>query len=334
MRILRTWAYYFLFLLFTAVLLSACKKEEEETVRSYLSGYLSVGYVPPYCYGGDTLEFTLSGVSYPSTETDKSYTLGAYYTISDVQEVADTVFNAKVNPYTPGCKFKIVLPDSLATYTILISIYPSASDKYYTSSNTSYVVTVDDFLSIVEINPYLPMYDEIFTDPRDGNDYAVVTAGGKKWLSRNLAYAGTSDKVVGLPYSQTKCMNYIFGRFYNWNEAQSACPDGWRLPSSAEWDLLGNVSGDLMVDAYFNGTTKLWEYWPDVKITNSTCMGFIPAGYCNNVSRQFSGTMEYAAFWTTEYGVFRYVYVRDPDFKSGFLDPDSESMPIRCIKND
>jgi len=319
-----------------------CKKEETETTKSYLSGSLSVGSIPPYVNGGDSIEFTLKGVTYPSTETDTTYTLGVYYMNTTVSSSYDTVYNALTNPYYPGCKFKIALPDSLGTYSILISIYPSASDKYYTSSHTSTIVVVDDYLSIPEISPY-PAF-ELFTDPRDGHDYSVITCGGKKWLNRNLAYAGTADKPMGIPYSRTECMSYVFGRYYSWDEAQTACPEGWKLPSSADWDLVGNVAGDLMVDGYFNGETKLWEFWPDVFITNKTGLGFIPAGYCNNVSYQFDGLLEYASFWTSDkkevqqsgkkmqFGVYRYVYVRDADFKTGLLDPVSQSMPIRCIK--
>lgn len=323
----------------------ACKKSDDEKTKSYLKGSLSVGYIPPYSYAGDSLTFTLSGVSYPSSDTDASHTLGAYYSFTGISTSPDTVFNAITNPYTPGCSFKIRVPDTLATLSILVSIYPSADDKYYTSSHTSTVVVVDDLRSIPEISPYRQLAPEIFKDPRDNREYAVVNAGGLKWLNRNLAYAGTASNPLGLPYAKSDCMNYVFGRYYNWNEAQMACPEGWRLPSSQDWDCLGKVSGDLMVDAYFNGSTRLWEYWPDVKITNKTMMGFIPAGYCNNVSFQFNGTLEYATFWTNEkeeveqsgrkmqLGVYRYVFVRDGEFKRGLLDPESVSMPVRCVKN-
>ena len=39
-------------------------------------------------------------------------------------------------------------------------------------------------------------------------------------------------------------MDMIFGKYYTWTEAQTACPEGWELPSDADFvELARKVSG-------------------------------------------------------------------------------------------
>ncbi len=95
----------------------------------------------------------------------------------------------------------------------------------------------------------------------------------------------------------SEAMDPIFGRFYNWKEAScmslkdGIClltPSLWkwlrRLPQkgrpSRKADFKG-VAGGLMVDAKFLGT-RMWEYWPDVKITNKAGFSALPVGYAVN----------------------------------------------------
>jgi uncharacterized protein (TIGR02145 family) len=78
-----------------------------------------------------------------------------------------------------------------------------------------------------------------FTDKRDGKTYKTVEIGGKTWMAQNLNYrvANSWCSENHNPY----CIKY--GRLYDWNAAKTACPSGWHLPSSAEWDALVNAVG-------------------------------------------------------------------------------------------
>lgn len=54
-------------------------------------------------------------------------------------------------------------------------------------------------------------------DDRDGRIYRYVRIDIQNWMAENLNYGDTA---------------------YSWNEAKTACPSGWHLPSKEEWDYL------------------------------------------------------------------------------------------------
>ncbi|MCK9320171.1 FISUMP domain-containing protein, partial [Methanoculleus sp.] len=101
-----------------------------------------------------------------------------------------------------------------------------------------------------------------FTDSRDGNDYNWVKIGDQVWMAENLAYlpsvnmvADGSEDAAGSYYyvygydgtdvtAAKATANYTtYGVLYNWLAAMNACPDGWHLPSDAEWTELTDYLG-------------------------------------------------------------------------------------------
>lgn len=71
-----------------------------------------------------------------------------------------------------------------------------------------------------------------------------------------------------------------------------------------------------MANAKFLGT-RMWEYWPQVKITNKTGFSALPVGYATDSGKspKFTGINNYAVFWTSdseseETGLCRYIYVK------------------------
>ena len=142
-------------------------------------------------------------------------------------------------------------------------------------------------------------------------------------------------------------MNGIFGRFYTWDEAQTACPEGWHLPSDAEWAALRTDGGDsrdipglagkLMGDLYFNGD-KMWEYWREVKITDELGLSVMPVGYALPAGGEydFDGLSGYAAFWTSDEvngeGVCRYIYEDKDVVYRGLMSKTEFAAPVRCVR--
>jgi uncharacterized protein (TIGR02145 family) len=78
-----------------------------------------------------------------------------------------------------------------------------------------------------------------FTDSRDGKVYKKVTIGRQVWMGENLNYNAGGSKCYN--NDPTNCEKY--GRLYDWNTANKACPAGWHLPNDAEWETLENTVG-------------------------------------------------------------------------------------------
>ncbi len=88
-----------------------------------------------------------------------------------------------------------------------------------------------------------------FIDERDGQEYGWIQIGEQIWLAENLNYKTPDSRCytgdvwldLGDKPTQNNCdagRNEKYGRLYSWNEAQLACPKGWRLPDNDDWITL------------------------------------------------------------------------------------------------
>jgi|GEM_PF-187307 len=343
-------------------LVSSCK-EEEETVYYYLNGALrfnSYAYIPQV--SGDSrisemdeyegcYEFIPSGVSHPLEDG----TIGYYFLVTPGMSTSDTTkwLDGRYH-YNEDGRFRYHFGDSLGTYKVYA--YSFGSSSYSGSSYTSYVTVVKPGLDGSVKTP-VKDGDEIFTDPRDGNQYVVVKIGESSWLKPNLAYAGTEEETLGVGYRGYDVMSAVFGRYYTWEEAQKACPEGWTLPSDQDWAGAAScvTDSDNIVAGYpfkglagsfidrtvvFNGDEEsiFWDYWPKVKADNKTGLSILSTGYGNKSSLSFEGAQDLAVLWTSDEnsdgtkGVYRYIRDSYPDVYVGQADKDQFVANIRCVR--
>ena len=85
-----------------------------------------------------------------------------------------------------------------------------------------------------------PQVGEI-TDSRDNMVYKTVKLGTQTWFSENLNFNSGDSKC----YDDNPANCFVYGKLYNGNEAQSACPDGWHLPTTDEWQILFDYLGGI-----------------------------------------------------------------------------------------
>lgn len=170
----------------------------------------------------------------------------------------------------------------------------------------------------------------------------------------------------GTDVSTAKATSYYeqYGVLYNWIAAQSACPDGWHLPTDEEWNELEislGVSSNQTSVSGFHGTdqgsrlksTWDWAYhsWKDRYGNGSNETGFtaLPGGgrfidYSSHSldTYTFGGLGDYGYWWTASkesgdeysgtYMWFRALfYYSDQIYRN--KESEKEAYSMRCIKN-
>ncbi|MDE0471904.1 MAG: hypothetical protein OXH57_08180 [Ekhidna sp.] len=85
-------------------------------------------------------------------------------------------------------------------------------------------------------------------DPRDGKKYTTITVkheleGGvfikRTWMTQNLNYQVKES----FCYKNESAYCGAYGRLYTFKGAIEACPEGWHVPTIAEWNLLFKTFG-------------------------------------------------------------------------------------------
>lgn len=156
-----------------------------------------------------------------------------------------------------------------------------------------------------------------FFDTRDGRVYKLLSFVGKTWLVGNLTYAGQDVSFAKCYQDANSCDE--FGRLYNYESAQKACPTGFRLPTQQEWELVLNKVGK-------KGAGKLRIY-----------DGFaaLSAGYYQKAVDSFFLKGEFAGWWVGDseengQGMVFNMLRNDPMMIS--KENLNDAYSVRCIK--
>ena len=336
-----------------SVALYSCKDDDDDDIQyKSFSGALRFD-IPAYVAPGDDYLMTPSGVKRNSSD-ELTTAPGYYWSIKPSENSNDTTRYENSSDAVTGAKH-IIIPDTLCTMTISCVAFASG---YQASSATAYPTIVkptiprpslDGGTIIGSITDMKVLFGTWFSDDRDGRWYpaAGFNIGNQWWMGINLCYGGS-----GRPYADCPAMKDVFGLYYTWEEAQTACPDGWHLPTKGEWATLAQklspegytdqdsvfkgLAGKMMVDASFN-EEKMWPHSADNHIAGSY-FNAIPTGYAykKGADYYFAGAFKYAAYWVKDeydatHGQYRYIYYDSPDVYLGIADKSSFLASVRCL---
>ena len=172
------------------------------------------------------------------------------------------------------------------------------------------------------------------------DDYESVRIGNQVWMARNL----NRDIGGSFCYDNDSLNCEKYGRHYTWKAAQNACPEGWRLPTHADFrELEKNAEGNDRENVASVLKSAEWE-------SSETKNGFnaIPAGYgyymlhfldeknkmkfvsLSRTSMFWSstGSDSIAELWYLTHGEKEIFYSR-----SSFMNYGLFAVSVRCVKN-
>ena len=185
------------------------------------------------------------------------------------------------------------------------------------------------------LNPRID-YDEMI-DERDGQVYKTVRIGEQLWMAENLNYVSEnfeyslSEKII------TTEIDTLSGMKYNWDEAQSVCPDGWHLPSRLEYQALVDQAktvekGYAGLPLMSKSCSRLW----DKNSAASDVFGFsaIP-NY--RTGRGNVNTVYYpqGSFWSSsDASDWGYLLSLDGDASASAASKKNFLNAVRCVKTE
>ena len=197
------------------------------------------------------------------------------------------------------------------------------------------------------------------TDSRDGQTYKTVVIGKQTWMAQNLNIE--TEKSFCFNDDSSNCTKY--GRLYTWAAAMDSagewssngkgcgyksecsamspvrgvCPNGWHLPTKAEFETLFSAVGGDSVAGKMLKSTSGWNF-AKASDNGSDDYAFsaLPVGY-----RDGGGDYTYvgneATFWISTEKSDEYAYAMRLIYRNDNADVDYRpkfmAFSVRCVKD-
>ena len=170
------------------------------------------------------------------------------------------------------------------------------------------------------------------TDSRDGKVYKIVKIGEQWWMAENLNYQ-TAD--TSWYYYNNSTYGGIYGRLYTWNSALKACPEGWHLPTKAEWIILSKSLGGKWVAGKLKSVTG-WSS-PNTGATNSSGFSALPGGNRYHLNGKFDQLGFYGDWWSATENDSTNALSYSMSYNYAILSNNSvnksSGLSVRCIRD-
>jgi uncharacterized protein (TIGR02145 family) len=188
-----------------------------------------------------------------------------------------------------------------------------------------------------------------------GQIYHTVQIGTQCWFKENLNIGtpidvsqeqtnnGTIEKYC---YDNLVSNCNVYGGLYQWNEvmqyvtnegAPGICPDGWHIPTDAEWTTLTTyLGGEIIAGGKMKEAGLTHWASPNAGATNSSGFTALPGGFRGG-NGWFGNLSQTAGLWSSSqsggvnswfrnlYWYYEYVYTSDGD--------KSDGLSVRCVQD-
>jgi uncharacterized protein (TIGR02145 family) len=153
---------------------------------------------------------------------------------------------------------------------------------------------------------------------------------GNVWMAENLNIEkGNSVCYDNNPANCQKC-----GRLYDWETAMKACPNGWHLPTDAEWTALGNAVGSSSTAGTMLKSKSGWDSGGNG--IDKHGFSALPCGRYYNGKFLHYGLL--AQFWSAtetsdSHALGIGLDTRNANMDTGNLNKSLYLRSVRCLQN-
>jgi len=178
----------------------------------------------------------------------------------------------------------------------------------------------------------------------DGNEYQTIRIGCDCWFAENLkSYSENSS------YYEEDAANEAFGKLYPWSDAvgsnneeratmlgttyiQGICPDGWAIPTVAQYMTMMNVAGSA--EDVKSDDENAWL--PGEIGTNTSGFAAMGAGFFEGM--QYQRLRGYTDFWTADLNASNSTVAKATELRIGCDDlvivdkNKANKLSVRCVR--
>ena len=191
----------------------------------------------------------------------------------------------------------------------------------------------------------------------DENCYETIQIGDQIWMAENLKVThyrngdeipypsnddwGSFDEGQYGVYDNDPANAEIYGNLYNWavvDDNRGVCPDGYHVPSDAEYTVLTDYLGGTSVAGGKMKEEGL-EHWnsPNSGATNESGFTGLPAGYRTTSNNGYGDMGYYGYFWSSSEYSSEAAWYRELNYYSSGVNRSDYSKQfgfgVRCLRD-
>lgn len=191
----------------------------------------------------------------------------------------------------------------------------------------------------------------------DGNAYPTFTIATQTWMAENLRVTKyrngdaipnvTDDAAWAILLSDAYCWyqndqatNAKYGALYNWdaiNDSRGLCPQGWHVPTDAEWTTLTSyLGGTSVAGGKMKSISALWTSG-NTDATNNSGFSGLPGGLRSGPSGLYYNSGSFGSWWSSTAITYSQAWYYRLNYHNGtvnvFSGDKQDGFSVRCLRD-